>query len=154
MGQQQLMLVILVVIVVGVATIVAMNVLSSGATQSNKDAIRQDLLDAALSGQSIYGKPIMMGGAGQSFTIQGGGNTRLAELISISGSREGNIITNPNAIYTVQGEDDVLQIGVQPNGSSGTWTLTLQRQDSGNWLTTIIDGDDNTTTMGTEDADE
>ena len=154
MGQQQLLLVILVTIIVGIATVVAINIFGSAAEEANRDAIRQDLLAAAAQAQGVYSRPKMMGGAGGNFTISPGGNARLAELLRIPGSIEGNAITNENAEYTITGADETLSVSVDPNGSPGTWDMSVVRQDSGNWLTTITDDDGNETTMGTADATE
>jgi len=68
MGQQQLLLVILVTIIVGVATVVALNVFGNSAKNSNIDAVRQDMLQVATSAQGWYIKPSMMGGGNNSFT--------------------------------------------------------------------------------------
>lgn len=151
MGQQQLLLVILVTIIVGIATVVAINIFGSAAEEANKDAIRQDLLAAAAQAQGIYSRPEMMGGAGGAFSGDNIDDARLAEIIRIPGTIAGNVITNENGIYTVSGDDQTLTIEVEPSGSTGEWEMTVVRQESGNWLTTIVDGDDNTTTMGTED---
>ena len=59
MGQQQLLLVILVTILVGIATVIAINIFSSAMSASNKDAVRTDLATLA--------KPTMLGGGGNSF---------------------------------------------------------------------------------------
>jgi len=67
MGQQQLLLVILVTIVVGIATVVATNIFGSSAEQANQDAVRQDLAQMATSAQGWFIKPDMIGGGGNSF---------------------------------------------------------------------------------------
>ncbi len=67
MGQQQLLLVILVTIIVGIATVVAINTFSSASDSANVDAVRSDLLSMASSAQQIYMKPEALGGGGQSF---------------------------------------------------------------------------------------
>ena len=64
MGQQQLLLVILVTIIVGIATVVAINVFGSSAKNANVDAARQDLLTIGSEAQGYYMKPTMMGGGG------------------------------------------------------------------------------------------
>ena len=51
MGQQQLLLVILVTIIVGIATVVAINTFSSASEQANIDAARQDMLQMAYTAQ-------------------------------------------------------------------------------------------------------
>ena len=68
MGQQQLLLVILVTILVGIATVVAINVFGTAADQANRDAVRQDLLGAVAQGQAIWQRPGAMGGSGGTFT--------------------------------------------------------------------------------------
>lgn len=67
MGQQQLLLVILVTIIVGIATVVAINTFSSAADSANLDAVRQDVANIAASAQGYYMKPNQLGGGGQSF---------------------------------------------------------------------------------------
>lgn len=67
MGQQQLLLVILVTIIVGIATVVAINVFGTSAESANRDAVRQDILTIAAAAQGWYIKPIMMAGGGNSF---------------------------------------------------------------------------------------
>jgi len=68
MGQQQLLLVILVTIIVGVATVVAINVFGTSAKNANLDAVRQDVLTIGSQAQGWYMKPTMMNGGGGSFT--------------------------------------------------------------------------------------
>ncbi|SMO36249.1 hypothetical protein [Gracilimonas mengyeensis] len=68
MGQQQLLLVILVTIIVGIATVVAINTFGSAADSANLDAVRQDVASIAASAQGYYMKPEMLGGGGQDFT--------------------------------------------------------------------------------------
>ena len=70
MGQQQLLLVILVTILVGIATVVAINVFGTAAEEANRDAVRQDLLQAAAAAQAIYTKPTALGGAQRNFQRQ------------------------------------------------------------------------------------
>ena len=67
MGQQQLLLVILVTILVGIATVVAINIFSSAMSASNKDAVRTDLATLATNAHAYYAKPTMLGGGGNSF---------------------------------------------------------------------------------------
>ena len=68
MGQQQLLLVILVTIIVGVATVVAINVFGTSAKNANVDAVRQDVLTIGSEAQGWYMKPTMLGGGGGDFS--------------------------------------------------------------------------------------
>ena len=62
MGQQQLLLVILVTIIVGIATVVAINTFGTAADNANIDAVRNDMTAIASGAQSYYMKPAMLGG--------------------------------------------------------------------------------------------
>ena len=68
MGQQQLLLVILVTIIVGVATVVAINIFGQSAENANVDALRQDVLTLSAMSQGWYIKPELMGGGSGAFT--------------------------------------------------------------------------------------
>jgi len=68
MGQQQLLLVILVTVIVGIATVVAINTFSSASKASNRDAVVNDITAIAAAAQSYYTKPTMLNGGGSSFT--------------------------------------------------------------------------------------
>ena len=67
MGQQQLLLVILVTIIVGIATVVAINTFGSAADQANIDAVNNDIATLASAAQGYYMRPQMLGGGGRSF---------------------------------------------------------------------------------------
>lgn len=99
MGQQQLLLVILVTIIVGIATVVAINTFSSAADSANVDAVRQDLASVAASAQGYYMKPQMLGGGGNSFA-----NITFND-ITFSGTVTGaNTAENENGTYTLSGQ--------------------------------------------------
>ncbi|MGF1669447.1 MAG: hypothetical protein ACFCU6_03290, partial [Balneolaceae bacterium] len=68
MGQQQLLLVILVTIIVGIATVVAINTFGSAADAANLDAVRNDIAAIASAAQGYYMKPEMLAGGGRTFT--------------------------------------------------------------------------------------
>ncbi len=68
MGQQQLLLVILVTIIVGIATVVAINTFSSASDSANIDSVRQDMVAFASSAVGYYMKPEMLGGGGGDFS--------------------------------------------------------------------------------------
>lgn len=68
MGQQQLLSVILVTIIVGLATVVAISTMQASYDASIEDAIRQDILQAHAMAQGYWNKPDMLGGGGRNFT--------------------------------------------------------------------------------------
>lgn len=67
MGQQQLLLLILVTVLVGIMTVVAIFLFNDSRDASIQDMIRQDLIEAATIGQTYYKKSPMLGGGGESF---------------------------------------------------------------------------------------
>lgn len=105
MGQQQLLLVILVTIVVGIATVVALNIFGTSAEQANHDAVRQDMAQIATSSQGWYIKPAMLGGGDNSFAQID--FRRITFPGEIPGT-DNSISTNLNGTYIItvaEGED-------------------------------------------------
>ena len=72
MGQQQLLLIVLGVIVVGIAVVVGINLFNANAVSSNRDAVVSDLNNLGAMAQQYYKKPISMGGGGNTFDGSGG----------------------------------------------------------------------------------
>jgi len=68
MGTQQLLLIVLGVIIVGIAVVVGINIFGTNAEQANKDALTQDCLRIAAAAQGFYRKPTMLGGGNNDFT--------------------------------------------------------------------------------------
>jgi hypothetical protein len=68
MGQQQLLLIILGAIIVGIAISVAIITFNSQATATNRDEVVTDLAHLATIAQAYYRKPRVLGGGGRSFT--------------------------------------------------------------------------------------
>ena len=71
MGQQQLLLIVLGVIIVGIAIVVGINLFNANAVSSNKDSIASDLNNLGAMSRQFANKPTSMGGgataAGPSF---------------------------------------------------------------------------------------
>ena len=68
MGQQQLLLIVLGVIVVGIAVVVGINLFSANAVSANRDGVIADLNNLGAMAQQYYRKPTSMGGGGNTFT--------------------------------------------------------------------------------------
>lgn len=68
MGQQQLLLLILAIIVLGVATLLGIEMFSQSSAEANQQAVLQDILTIAGRAQSWYKRPAQMGGGGRSYT--------------------------------------------------------------------------------------
>jgi hypothetical protein len=67
MGQQQLLLIALGTIVVGIAVAVGMNQFSSSAVEANRDRLIMDLNFLSVSAQAYYKKQVEFGGGNNSF---------------------------------------------------------------------------------------
>jgi len=148
MGQQQLLLVILVTIIVGIATVVAINIFGTAADQANRDAVRQDLMAASVQAQAVWARPTLMGGADRDFQAYVTANSagELLALLNVPSTdpdfdpETDTSIENENGIYTiaVQGEDQMTLTG-QPASGGDNLVATVQRNAQGNW-TVAIDG--------------
>ncbi len=67
MGQQQLLLIVLGVIIVGIAIAVGISMFKSSAVDANRSAIASDLANLASKAQRYYRTPVELGGGGNSF---------------------------------------------------------------------------------------
>ena len=83
MGQQQLLLIILGVIIVGIAVAVGITMFIGGARDANRDQIINDLVNFGAKAQQYYRRPIAMGGGGNSFIGYG---LSIAEKINANGN--------------------------------------------------------------------
>jgi type II secretory pathway pseudopilin PulG len=116
MGQQQLLLVILVTIIVGIATVVAINTFGSAADSANLDAVRQDMASIAASAQGYYMKPTGLNGGGQDFT----GMT--FEDLAFGGdiTATNTIATNSNGTYKLgDGASGEISLTAAPSSADG-----------------------------------
>jgi len=68
MGQQQLLLIILGVIIVGIAIAVGISQFSAHSTQANKDGVTSSLVNIAANAYQFKIRPTTMGGGGNSYT--------------------------------------------------------------------------------------
>ncbi|NOX66905.1 MAG: hypothetical protein GXO85_14200 [Chlorobi bacterium] len=73
MGQQQLLLIVLGVIIVGIAVVVGINVFTASAIEANRNAVISDLTNLATMAQQHYRKPVAMAGGGNAFNASKGG---------------------------------------------------------------------------------
>ncbi|MFA6540381.1 MAG: hypothetical protein WCT99_02170 [Bacteroidota bacterium] len=130
MGQQQLLLIILGVIIVGIAVAVALTLFNDNASSSNRNAMTTDLLHLAAKARHYYGRPTSMGGGGRSFT-----GLTIDKLVT------DKFIDNANGLYSVDGvygNDSVVFRGVgkvkNPDGSDIILTITVLPQGPRNIL--------------------
>lgn len=114
MGQQQLLLVILVTIIVGIATVVAINTFSGAAENANVDAVRQDVASIASAAQGFFMKPEMLGGGGGDFDDL---NFNTMAFAADSVESGGLRAINANGLYVINGGSPI-------SGGAATFTVT------------------------------
>jgi len=127
MGQQQLLLVILVTIIVGIATVVAINTFGSAADSANLDAVRQDVASIAAAAQGYYMKPTMLGGGGRAFNTGDGITFEQFAFAATHIDSDGKTACNENGTYAISGEAaGEFTITAHPSSawSSGSCTAT------------------------------
>jgi len=131
MGQQQLLLIILGVIIVGIAVAVGITMFQDNAVDQNRSAVISDLTTLAAKGQQYYAKPTTLGGGGNSFV----GLTADAPGLGLLASTA--FTDNANGTYTIKTAGTATTLVVHGVGktalSDGTFptydmTVTSQSQ--------------------------
>ena len=121
MGQQQLLLIILGVIIVGIAIAVGLSLFSAQSVQSNRDAIINDLNNLAAQAYQFRIRPISMGG-GQgdytSFTIPT--KMRTNENATYTANPSNNTIAF--TAVSAQNSTNTVQVSIDSNGRLSGWS--------------------------------
>jgi hypothetical protein len=114
-----------VTIVVGIATVLAINIFGSSAEQANEDMVRQDVASIASGAQSWYIKPAMLGGGNNTF--DGLDFTRFAFPCETLASNNSEC-TNLNGLYTiVSTSDSMFTLTAVPVTSPNNFTVQVRR---------------------------
>lgn len=121
MGQQQLLLITLSVIIVGVAVSVGVNMFQSGAVEANRQALVSDVVNAAAKAQKYYRTPEAMAGGGQNFD-----GFKLSTPDT----------ANPNGVFTISTSKPNSNAGISGSvtpisGSSGTIYVVASGKEKG-----------------------
>ena len=121
MGQQQLLLILLGVIVVGVAIIAGIDLFTANAIESKRDLLLHECVELSSMAQQYYRKPREMGGGGRSFT----GWTIPSNLSNTENGHFTAAVNSSSVVITgtgnevVTGSDSVkVQITVYPDSYS------------------------------------
>ena len=111
MGQQQLLLIILGVIIVGIAIAVGLSLFSAQSVQSNRDAMINDLNNLAAQAYQFRIRPTSMGGGQGDYTT-----------FSIPTKMR----TNENATYSATpGTNTILFTAISSQNASNSITVTI-----------------------------
>ena len=119
MGQQQLLLIMLGLIIIGVAVVVGIGMFQDNAVDHNRALVIADLKTLASKAQHYYSRPQTMGGGNKSFV----GLTADARGI---GMLAGTAFTeNANGTYTIKSDGTATQVVIHGVGkvvmSDGTY---------------------------------
>jgi hypothetical protein len=131
MGQQQLLLIILGVIVVGIAIAVGLSLFTANSIQANRDAIINDVNNISANAYQHYIRPASMAGGALSYN---GSGAPTAKIYTIPWKMS----SNDNATYAVVPAATTATITgtsqsnvgckvtatVDQNGVVGTWVFT------------------------------
>jgi Tfp pilus assembly protein PilE len=88
MGSQQLLLIVVGVVLIGIMVAVGMDMFKDQAASTNRDAIANDLSHLAVQAQKYYRRPQMLGGGAYSFN-------------GLTFQRLSKSATNANATYVL-----------------------------------------------------
>ena len=109
MGQQQLLLIVLSVIIVGIAVVVGINMFADQAASSNLDALTADMVNLASRAQQHYRRPTAMGGGGGTFALLSADAAGMAFLTTRP--------TNENGAYSISSAGDATSVSVTGVGN-------------------------------------
>ena len=135
MGQQQLLLIVLGVIIVGIAVVVGINVFTASAASSNREAVVSDLTTIASMAQQYFRKPTALGGGDNSFT-----NFRMPALSATPADNTATTTKTPNGSYTLTpGAASITLVGVgNEKGNDGTAGVKATMTVTDNAITTVV----------------
>ena len=127
MGQQQLLLIVLGTIIVGVAVVVGINMFTTGAINAERDALLQDVNNIASSAAAYWRKPAALGGGARDFSAVADVVVFGADSANANGtyvlSAPG--VTSFTLTATGANEGVIIVATVTQNGVSGTPTITM-----------------------------
>jgi len=131
MGQQQLLLIILGTLVVGIAVAGGIILFRGGAVNAARDAVSLDVEELAGRAQVYYRKPRVMGGGNRSFNKAGGGFIGIYDLT--------NAPVNQNGTYSISFADaDSIVIRGVGFETVGTDTVTVEAHVSDQNVRTVV----------------
>jgi len=127
MGQQQLLLIVLGTIIVGVAVVVGINMFTTGAVNAERDALLQDVNNIASSASAYWRKPAALAGGARSFVGTTDVTTFGADSSNANGSFVMSTVTATSFTLTATGANEgvIIVATITQQGVSGTPTITI-----------------------------
>lgn len=121
MGQQQLLLIVLGVIIVGIAIVVGINLFNANAESSTQDSIVAQGTNIGALAQQYYKKPVALGGGGNSFEPTETGATSFEDYWD---GLPTNLKTSTDATWASPSiSDSQVVFTADPSDGSYTWTV-------------------------------
>jgi hypothetical protein len=114
MGQQQLLLIVLGVIIVGLAVAAAVTLMNTQSSASNRDAVTNDLLNLSTRAQQYYRRPRLLGGGGHSFN-----GLTMARISAKTSNPNGSYSLNPDPVGGTPAYVELIGIGIE-TGNDGS----------------------------------
>lgn len=121
MGQQQLLLIILGVIIVGIAIAVGIAQFGAHSTQANKDGVTSSLVNLSANAYQYRIRPTTMGGGGNSYA----GYTVPSKMVS-----------DDNGAYALSSATAVQIVFTGTSSINGSWVATCTVDSTGRTVLT------------------
>ncbi len=144
MGQQQLILLVLATIIVGLAIVVGIRAFTENSIKSNSDAMMQDAVRIANDAQAWKQKPGPFGGQEQ-YTTSAVAND-VTDFTGAHFDRIGYQVSAPGAAAVYENLNGRFQL--TGNAAPGGLTITGQAQKFGNEIQVLVIGLADTTIFG------
>jgi len=97
MGQQQLLLVVLAILIIGIAMAVGVSLFTAHGVESNRDGMIDDLNNLNASAYQFYIRPISMGGGGGAFDMSKGAAAVYTIPAKMASNDNGTYVATPGA---------------------------------------------------------
>ena len=144
MGQQQLLLIILSVIIVGIAIAVGINMFQTNAVDSNRQAIVSDVMNLGAKAHRYYRTPTSLAGGGQDFqgfylTTKEATNPNgqfIATTTEPTGP--GNVTATADSISTSATTIYIVASGVEQGNDAATYVKVYASVTGANVTTSIL----------------
>ena len=130
MGQQQLLLIALSVIIVGAAVAVGVNMFQEGSQNAERELIYQQAPYAAAKASEAWRKPTSLGGLNYTYTNLTGTNAARCQWLGLADTMGQLVITSiaPNG-------DSTLTFTFNTMGSGYTGVFNVTQNGNVNWTT-------------------
>lgn len=119
MGSQQLMLIVVGVVLIGIAVALAFDLFIDQSAATNRDAISNDLVQFGAQAQKYYRRPASLGGGNNSF-----GGLTLERVTSKPANANGTYELSPDPVPATATSVTLIGLGLE-NGNDGETPVKL-----------------------------